>query len=44
MSVEGLGKLKKKKKKYSDIGIWTHDLLACSIAPQPTMLPHAPMP
>jgi hypothetical protein len=37
--LEGLGKLKI----FSDLmGIQTRDLPACSIVPQPTVLPHAP--
>jgi hypothetical protein len=37
--LEGLGQLKKSNKV---IGNQTHDLLACSTVPQPTMLPRAP--
>jgi hypothetical protein len=36
--LEGLGQLKKS----DDTGTRTRDLPACSIVPQPTMLPHAP--
>jgi hypothetical protein len=36
--LEGLGKLKKS----TSSGTWTGDLPACSIVPQPTMLPRAP--
>jgi hypothetical protein len=39
--LEGLGKLKKKKSTLS--GTRTGDLPACSIVPQPTMLPRAPI-
>jgi hypothetical protein len=38
--LEGLGQLKKSN---DLIGIWTRDLPACSIAPQPTTLPRAPI-
>jgi hypothetical protein len=37
--LEGLGKLKKS----TSSGTWTSDLPACSIVPQPTMLPRAPL-
>jgi hypothetical protein len=38
--LEGLGKLKKKS---MTLGLWTRDLTACSIAPQPSTLPCAPL-
>jgi hypothetical protein len=39
VQLKGLGKLKN----FSDLtGSQTHDLLARSIGPQPTMLPHTP--
>jgi hypothetical protein len=40
VQVEGLGKLKNSK---DLIVIWTRDLLACSIVPQPTTIPCAPL-
>jgi hypothetical protein len=40
--LEGLGKLKKKKKFNDFIGNQTRDLPACSIVPQPTTLQRAP--
>jgi hypothetical protein len=39
--LEGFGKLKKKK--YTSPGARTRDLPACSIVPQPTTLPRAPI-
>jgi hypothetical protein len=39
LQLEGLGQLKK----FNDIGNQTHNLPACSILPQPTMLPRAPL-
>jgi hypothetical protein len=38
-STPGLGQF---KKSIDLIGIWTRDLPACSIVPQPTTLPRAP--
>jgi hypothetical protein len=44
MQGKGLGKLKKRKEKSNElIGIRTCDLPVCSIVPQPTTLPHAPV-
>jgi hypothetical protein len=40
MRLEGLGKLKKSN---DLIGIRTRDLPACSVVPQPTTLPRAPI-
>jgi hypothetical protein len=38
VQLEGLGQLKK----IHPIRIRTHDILVCSIVPQPIMLPHVP--